>query len=222
MAWITRVVNVAASCGYYLDDAESLLMSKISRLKFPDFIANYIESFGLVKMSDGANVVPYITRNRDLFGIRGAVTAELHAMGQLEWSNLYHDPRLILIENGYAVPTTPWSINSDALIQYIDGSARLTRPELGLRVVDFTQIEGKESMLVTTRIVGEDRVVGVACQSMLRESYSLGAAYLYRREEDRQHWPGPYSDLLYPKYEGESCDRALYLAQLVLQHTTRS
>lgn len=216
MCYIYRCLTVNRTAGVYTDHNISVLKLFVEKVKLPAVIANYIESIGVVELSTGAKVLPRFGDNLTVFGIQGAVNAQRLADGEIQWSTIYRDPRSILLQEGRAIINQPWSVDGAALTSYIEHSSRITfKRSVMMREVNWDNIEGKPSMLVTTR--EGVLATGLSPQMLLESDFKLGTCYRFRIEGG-QIPPGCEDAQLLPYvFEGTPCSRRHELALLSVQ-----
>lgn len=213
ICYIYRCLTVNRMAGVYVDENLSRLKAAVEHIRLPSFIANYIESIGVVELSTGAKVIPRFGNNLTVFGIQGAVTQQRINAGEIHWSNTYRDPRSILLEENRPIVNQPWSVDVAAITQYQEHITRIQfKRQYMMREVNWDKIEGRPSMIVTVR-QGE-LSTGLSPQQLLEGDFKLGVMYRFRIENE-QLPPGCEDAQLIPcTFEGVPTERRLELAKL--------
>lgn len=140
----------------------------------PDFVARYVESFGVVEVRSGLSVTPLFDEPSVMFSWPGNI-----------------DPKSFLVEG--ANVKTGWCINHDALLVYSDAVGRAQKSGLNFRKVDFNCAGSAELLVSYQDVSGEQDslVTPYASEAFSVDIMHLGASFKYR--ERGVHWPGDFS-----------------------------
>jgi len=210
-----RLAKVSTVHGKVTADDLSKVGKLLEGMKLPVAICNYIETFGVVKMANGAQVYPGFAKNvnqlLDIAGlfelmprpvriryIRGnpgsyffdhrTLRDELRAdLGLADAIGVpVFDPASIF--NG-DLPATAWEIDPEIIAHYRQ-NLRIDKAALAFREVDYDNLDGKEEMLVSIE-TSEGSVKPLSPQAMVTASATLGAMFQFRGSDSRTWYPFP-------------------------------
>jgi hypothetical protein len=144
----------------------------IEDLLLPDAIATYVETFGRVKMSSGATVIPYF---------RGIADMQLLPD--------FIDPVTVIRtinqnrEVGHLSPYTisgDWSLSSQVIVNYTKSLARVSKNIIEFRKVNYQEKEGRVEFLSCYEVDGHTKLKCFAYDNIDHASCQLGAAMRFR------------------------------------------
>jgi len=175
------LLSVYYRCATIANKAKGTLIFGMSDLKtatenllLPDVIAKYIETYGMVKKSDGVTVYPYF-RDIDNFDNAGFVNPGFvldRINEQREAMNLQPYNR-----------RGEWSISSELIVKYMTAVSRALKNAIELRTVTYSETEGRMEFLAVyetsdngyLRCKALDKIDLAACQ--------LGSAYRFHHPD---------------------------------------
>jgi hypothetical protein len=173
-----RCARIANECKTAFLPRLSDLKTLIDGLLLPDCIATFVETFGIVKLTNGASVCPYFRNHATMTQTVGFVDlADTLRSINRERQNYDLPPLDINPDN--------WNINEEIVLKYARASSRALKNAIELRPVDYNNTEGRPEFLTVYEVDGRhikcrsfDKIDSTQCQ--------LGACYRLRTAEMMQ------------------------------------
>lgn len=173
------ILSIYYRCAVVSNYAKATIIFGLSDLKtvmenilLPDVIATYVETFGVVKLSSGIEVVPYF---RDI----------------AEMSNLagYLDIRSILrainvTRREHNLPDYQargeWSVSPELIVNYTSSMTRMLKNSMQLRKVNFSEMEGRPEFLTVFSVLPDGQLDCKSIDLIDLNQCQLGSAYRFR------------------------------------------
>lgn len=197
----------------------------VKDVKLPINLCNYIESIGVVTMSNGAKVIPMVQNTLDEMMDEPAYFQDIPIRSRRVLydtqfgNNRYHfdyrtlEPILanqlqgfqaqVQMNDPYAAPIiqaganqqSAWQFVSNYVLNYSE-NIRLSKIGLNFRPIVWDNIEGKDEMLISCVPMGNGQYLGLSPQASTESDGRQGATYSFRQGNVRQWLPAPGNPLL--------------------------
>jgi len=186
LAYFYRCIRVADLAGYRPGPLQiSDLRAAVSGLRLPGVLCDYIESLGVVTLSSGASVGPWIANPVDWYNAPGMFSPEYF---------------LSRIPDGHGYG--PWFIDNNVINLWNDSTTRPASRSMSMRTLNFDKLEGSQG-LVTSIVWREGDMVEPQVPQVGPNSEAiLHGCYQWRLLEEILFWPGDTSMLCAPLFKG--------------------
>lgn len=140
------------------------LRTIVKDVLLPDALATYVETLGMVTLSNGTKVIPYFRGYTEMIRTTG-----------------FLDPIELLrqMEPPLEPSITEWALNPQPVIRWMNASTRALKNAMDLRSIKYDEIEGRPEFLANGDII-EGNLHCTAVDKIDQNQCQLGAAYRFR------------------------------------------
>lgn len=188
---LNRMVRIANTSKTAIILHTSDLNTITKDILLPDAIATFVETFGIVTLSNGTKVVPFFRDYPRMQLLPG-----------------FLDPLMLLHDMELEPEFTNWGLHTRPVLDWQVASTRALKNMMELRTVRYDEIEGRPEFLACYHYDVNGRLSPTSIDKMDIHQCQLGAAYGIRRRSYQDLKFGLSTD---PVYGAPDCERDLVL-----------
>lgn len=152
-------------------------------IKLPALLAQYIASFGEVKLPSGTKILPSFPEMDD---------PDYHWPSEF-WQECFPEVE---------PPPDPWTLDPQLIAEWNEKCSKGGKVDFGLKYVDYGDVAGHDTMTVSVLSTpGEETHRPVAPMAVSIIEAQTGAAFQYRQYRGYNQWPGLNAELLFATHE---------------------
>lgn len=175
------------------------LKNVVENIMLPDAIATYVETFGSVKLSSDASIIPYFRGFEEMKILPGFVDPKTVIRD-------INEQRTACDETTFTVHGI-WSLAPQIIVNYTMAVSRALKNAIDLRRVNFTEPEGRPEFLSCYEVDEHSKIRCYAIDKIDQLSCQLGATFRLRNTSEQD-----FGVKMEPMFGAPTVEAAVFLA----------